>query len=305
MFFGGGGKTFKPAKKAVPGSRRFELHKHAEATLGAGNLSEAVRLPPGENLNDWLAVNVTDFYNEISLLFGVLMDVCTPVSCPSMTAGPKFEYKWADGKTIRKPIRCSAPKYVDYMMTWVQTTLDDEAIFPVRVGEPFPPTIRDTMCGAAAARPVQNMWHASSSSRRCTMFKRLFRVYAHMYLHHFDVLKTMGAEPHLNTCFRHFVLFVLEFELIEARVRVVAAPRAVVRTTRPPRPTRPRFLPHRAGAGALARLDRQACAARERTAEGPSRGRVVITRGLLRGSRRVCSCLIAYSNEQFAPVADT
>ena len=54
-----------------------------------------------------------------------------------MCAGPKFEYKWADGVRIKKPVRCSAPKYVDYMMTWVQATLDDEAIFPVRVGEPF------------------------------------------------------------------------------------------------------------------------------------------------------------------------
>ena len=188
--------TFKPTRKAAPGSRRFDLHKQAEATLGAGNLSEAVALPSGENLNDWLAVNVADFYNEISLLYGVLADVCTPVSCPSMTAGTKFEYKWADGVKIKKPIKCSAPKYVDYMMTWVQQTLDDETMFPVRVGEPFPPTIRDTMC---------------------TMFKRLFRVYAHMYLHHFDVLKTMGAEPHLNTCFRHFVLFVLEFDLIDQR----------------------------------------------------------------------------------------
>lgn len=97
--------TFKPAKRAPPGSRRFELHKHAEATLGAGNLFQAVKLPNGENLNDWLAVNVTDFYNEISLLHGVLMDECTPVSCPSMTAGPKFEYKWADGVKIKKPMR--------------------------------------------------------------------------------------------------------------------------------------------------------------------------------------------------------
>jgi MOB kinase activator 1 len=261
-FLVGGGKTFKPAKKAVPGSRRFDLHKHAEATLGAGNLSEAVRLPPGENLNDWLAVNVTDFYNEISLLYGVLMDVCTPVSCPSMTAGPKFEYKWADGVKIRKPIKCSAPKYVDYMMTWVQTTLDDETMcgasshrehlwslqhsvspwrrFPVRVGEPFPPTIRDTMC---------------------TMFKRLFRVYAHMYLHHFDDLRDMGAEPHLNTCFRHFVLFVLEFDLIDSRVRLAPRPGAPPR--RPPAVTRSRRPAPRAGARAFARPHRQARPARE------------------------------------------
>jgi MOB kinase activator 1 len=195
-FGGGGANTFKPSKKAVPGSRRFDLHKHAEATLGGGNLQQAVLLPAGEDLNDWLAVNVTDFYNEISLLYGVLMDVCTPTACPTMCAGPKFEYKWADGVRIKKPVRCSAPKYVDYMMTWVQTTLDDEAIFPVRVGEPFPPNIREIIC---------------------TMFKRLFRVYAHMYMHHFAVLKEMGAEPHLNTCFRHFVLFVHHFSLIEPR----------------------------------------------------------------------------------------
>ena len=54
--------TFKPAKKAPAGSRRFELHKHAEATLGAGNLCQAVKLPVGENLNDWLAVNVTGMH---------------------------------------------------------------------------------------------------------------------------------------------------------------------------------------------------------------------------------------------------
>jgi len=191
---GGGGKTFKPLSRAAPGTRRFELHKFAEATLGAGNLLEAVRLPPGEDLNDWLAVNVTDFFNEISLLYGVLMDTCTPISCPTMSAGPKFEYKWADGVRIKKPVRCSAPKYIDYMMTWVQATLDDERLFPVRVGEPFPPNINSVLK---------------------SMFKRLFRAYAHMYMCHFEAMKNMGALPHLNTCFRHFVLFVVEFDLID------------------------------------------------------------------------------------------
>ena len=36
-----------------------------------------------------------------------------------------------------------------------------------------------------------------------------------MYMHHFESLQEMGAEPHLNTCFRHFVLFVREFDLID------------------------------------------------------------------------------------------
>lgn len=34
-----------------------QLRQHIDATLGSGNLREAVRLPPGEDFNEWLAVN--------------------------------------------------------------------------------------------------------------------------------------------------------------------------------------------------------------------------------------------------------
>lgn len=195
MFKGRNINTFK-LKKNVAETRRFQLHQHAQATLGAERLLDAVKLPPGEDLNEWLAVNVTDFFNEVSLLYGVLADFCTPTCCPIMSAGPRFEYKWADGVRIKKPIRCSAPKYIDYMMNWAQVTLDDESIFPIREGVPFPKNIRQVIC---------------------TIFKRLFRVYAHMYVVHFTSMQEMGAEPHLNTCFRHFMLFVREFDLIESQ----------------------------------------------------------------------------------------
>lgn len=44
-------------------------------TLGSGNMSLAVELPNGEELNEWLAVNTIEFYNEISILYGALMEV--------------------------------------------------------------------------------------------------------------------------------------------------------------------------------------------------------------------------------------
>ena len=31
-----------------------------------------------------------------------------------------FQYHWADGNQVKKPIKCSAPKYIDFLMTWVQ-----------------------------------------------------------------------------------------------------------------------------------------------------------------------------------------
>ncbi|MCI01958.1 MOB kinase activator-like 1-like, partial [Trifolium medium] len=67
-----------------------QLRKHIDATLGSGNLREAVKLPPGEDLNEWLAVNTVDFFNQVNLLYGTLTEFCTPENCRTMTAGPKY-----------------------------------------------------------------------------------------------------------------------------------------------------------------------------------------------------------------------
>ena len=40
-----------------------------------------------------------------------------------------------------------------------------------------------------------------------TIFKRLFRVYAHIYHSHFQKIVSLKEEAHLNTCFKHFILF--------------------------------------------------------------------------------------------------
>jgi MOB kinase activator 1 len=46
------------------------------------------------------------------------------------------------------------------------------------------------------------------------IFRRLFRIYAHIYHHHFLKISELECEAHLNTTFKHFVTFVLEFSLI-------------------------------------------------------------------------------------------
>jgi MOB kinase activator 1 len=134
-------KTFKPKKGQATG-RREELHKYAQATLGSGDMRAAVALPPATDENEWLAVHTVDFYNEASvsdedcfkllflvacastllgddvgslqLLFGTVVDFCTPESCPTMNAGPKYEYLW--GEAGSKPVRVPAREYVDLLM---------------------------------------------------------------------------------------------------------------------------------------------------------------------------------------------
>jgi MOB kinase activator 1 len=63
--------------------------KHASQTLGSGNIKLAVQLPDGEDLNEWIAVNTVDFFNQINMLYGTITEHCTSESCPVMSAGPK------------------------------------------------------------------------------------------------------------------------------------------------------------------------------------------------------------------------
>ena len=71
-------KTFRPKKKFQPGTMKYSLHKQAQASLNSGiNLRQVVKLPKGEDFNDWLAVHVVDFFNRINLIYGT---VCEQVS---------------------------------------------------------------------------------------------------------------------------------------------------------------------------------------------------------------------------------
>ena len=48
-------------------------------------------LPDGEDINEWVAVNTVDFFNQINMLYGTITEFCTEQSCPVMSAGPKYE----------------------------------------------------------------------------------------------------------------------------------------------------------------------------------------------------------------------
>ena len=50
-------------------------------------------LPEGEDLNEWVAVNTVDFFNQINMLYGTITEFCTEQSCAVMSAGPKYEVR--------------------------------------------------------------------------------------------------------------------------------------------------------------------------------------------------------------------
>ncbi len=189
-------KSLRPKKKLKEGQKGFGLKQIARMTLGSGNMQLAVELPAGEDFKEWLAVNTIEFYNEINVLYGILTEFCTPESCPIMSAGPKYEYLWADGHSVKTPLKVSASEYIDFLMAWVENQLNNENLFPCQIGVPFPKNFLNVVK---------------------VIFKRLFRVYAHIYHTHFQHIMNLRAEYHLNTCFKHFIYFIDQFNLVDQK----------------------------------------------------------------------------------------
>lgn len=71
--------------------------------------------------------------------------------------------------------------------------INDEHVFPVTVDVPFPKSFIP-LCKK--------------------ILTRLFRVFVHVYIHHFDRIVAIGAEAHVNTCYKHFYYFIMEFDLV-------------------------------------------------------------------------------------------
>jgi len=103
---------------------------------------------------------------------------------------------WADGVKVKTPEKLSAPHYMEKLMTWVQDQMDDTSIFPSGMEHDYPKNFRDVMKN---------------------IFRRLFRVYAHIYHSHFAQITSQGEGAHFDNCLKHFVAFVNEFELVDEK----------------------------------------------------------------------------------------
>jgi len=170
----------------------YKLHLQADATLNAAGAYEAVRLPVGIDENEWIAAQMVGVFEQVCNLVSVLDDIC---NCPRMSAGKHVQYNWADEKNPQ-PQELTATQYMNTLVTYAESHLSDRELLPVD-NSAFPPRFRQVMA---------------------TLCKRFFRVYAHAFLSHFQELSEGGVQAELNFCFKHFLFFVLEFDLVDRRV---------------------------------------------------------------------------------------
>jgi len=166
----------------------------ADAALVKGNFKTIVMLPKYVDIMEWVAMNMHDFYTNINEFYGVLTECCTQHTCPAMSVGPTLNYQWINqtGKHLALP----APTYIDYVMSSVQTLLDDESVFPTKSNQPF---------------------HQTFPSTIRSIYRQLLRVFAHIYHAHYPQILHLRFEPHFNSLFAHFLAFGREYELLDVR----------------------------------------------------------------------------------------
>ena len=187
-------RTFKNWKNISSSNDNIEFD--GDDLLSRTDLTKLVKVPEGIDENEWIVTKLVLFFKEISMIHSSISAYCTPISCPSMMAGPKYEYYWCDESISKKPIKVTAQEYVSHLKKWTMNFLQDPKIIPNDEAADFAPNFRTL---------VKNV------------FKRWFRVYAHIYHSHFDTVEDLKLKCHMNSSFRHYIKFCNEFSLIHDR----------------------------------------------------------------------------------------
>lgn len=169
------------------------LHDQADDLLKSQNMRQAIKRPYSVDENKWIAYQTVAIFDDVVMCIGWLDDWCNHQTCPRMKADKGMSYYFKDEQT-GESLKLSAPDYMQEVILSAEATLSDRRLVPADDGEPFPPEFMPKM-------------------RK--LYKDVFRVYAHAYLHHFRDFRDAGAETYFNWCFKRLVYVALEFRLLE------------------------------------------------------------------------------------------
>ncbi|XP_023039126.1 MOB kinase activator 2 isoform X2 [Piliocolobus tephrosceles] len=223
----GKSKAKPNGKKPAAEERKAYLEpEHTKARITDFQFKELVVLPREIDLNEWLASNSaqgpggplpccpllleappeggppqlcsaapgsTTFFHHINLQYSTVSEFCTGETCQTM-AVCNTQYYWYDERG--KKVKCTAPQYVDFVMSSVQKLVTDEDVFPTKYGREFP---------------------SSFESLVRKICRHLFHVLAHIYWAHFKETLALELHGHLNTLYVHFILFAREFNLLDPK----------------------------------------------------------------------------------------
>ncbi|KAI5953596.1 MOB2 [Candida jiufengensis] len=172
----------------------FLCDPYVKTALVKGSYKTIVQLPAFVDLNEWLALNIFEFFGNLDSFYGLISEFVKPDLFPTMNAGPVTNYLWVDGSG--QAINLPACQYIDYVITWISNKINDQENFPTKNGAIFPQFF---------IKDVKNI------------SRQMFRIFAFIYYNQFDKLVHLNLEAHFNSFFAHFISFIKEFNLLDKK----------------------------------------------------------------------------------------
>ncbi|KAK7745328.1 hypothetical protein SLS53_002824 [Cytospora paraplurivora] len=186
-----------------------------------GNFMTLSARPKTVEQGEWIAHQVIEHYRNLWNFVRVIHEkeedgfsICNAKSCPRMSAGHR-----------REPVELPAYEYITLMQRWISGKIDDTRIFPTEasgVSYAHNSSIAGTPL-SQLTNPGEPDWVGKRSGfpqnfvEVCqTIFRQMFRVYAHLYWAHFvQPLYHLNLEKQLNSCFSHFILTATALDLLQ------------------------------------------------------------------------------------------
>jgi MOB kinase activator 1 len=117
----------------------------------------------------------------------VVSDDCTSESCPTMSAGHQYEYRWRDVET-GDVISVGASSYMHFLFDWAESVSENQ----------------NTMSNNVVAL--------------CSdMARRLFRAYAHVFHEHYTHICSLGVSAEFDARLIHLSHFLLKHKMITGK----------------------------------------------------------------------------------------
>ncbi|TVY78367.1 CBK1 kinase activator protein MOB2 [Lachnellula suecica] len=221
-----------------------------------GNFMTLSARPKTVEPGEWIAHQVVEHYRNLWNFVRVIHEkdeegnsICNPQTCPRMSAGVNHSFTWLNSR--KEPVEVPAQEYISLMQRWISGKIDNTSLFPTdpagvsfasapaapnpasatyasggldTPGSTTPIPAGPTSLNASLSQLAgPGDWIGKSSGfpaeflEVCqTIFRQMFRVYAHLYWAHFvEPFYHLNLEKPLNSCFSHFVLTATALDMLK------------------------------------------------------------------------------------------
>ena len=155
------------------------------AKIPSMNIKDFVVLPNDTELEKWLIVVTMEICNELCKIYDIISDKCDGVLCPCMNIGHKYVCKLNFKK--KKNQNCTAKEYILEFFDYVRYICKHEM-------------------NSLDGNDIQFIIY--------DICRRISFIFGHIYYTHLNIITTLKLDLRLNVCFKHYLYFIFEYELV-------------------------------------------------------------------------------------------